>query len=88
MGKTITCKQAVDYISKKEDGKLSAAQRFRLWQHLAICSICRIFYQQNKIIRAAFANQPAEGELSSHDKEQIIQSVLENEQDGSSLEKK
>jgi hypothetical protein len=88
MGKTITCKQAVDYISKKEDGKLSAGQRFRLWQHLAICRICRIFYQQNKIIRTAFSNQSAEGELSDHDKERIIQSVLDNEQNGSSFEKK
>lgn len=88
MGKKITCKQAVDYISKKEDGKLSAGQRFRLWQHLAICSICRSFYKQNKIIRTAFANQPAEGELSDHDKERIIRSVLENEQDGSLFEKK
>lgn len=79
MGTTITCKQAVDYISKKEDGKLSPTKRFRLWRHLAVCSICRIFSQQNKIISKAFSTQQIDKGLSDTEKEIIIQSVLTND---------
>ena len=51
---SITCKQAVDYISRKEEGKLSTAQRFALWQHLAICTFCRAFNRQNRLLRSVF----------------------------------
>ncbi len=46
----INCKTAVEYISKKEEGKLSLVQQFHLWRHLAICYLCKRFDKQNKII--------------------------------------
>lgn len=74
----ITCKRAVDYISKNEEGKLSATQRFALWRHLAICSLCRIFSSQNKIIAKAMASEP-EGGLTESEKENMIKSILKND---------
>ncbi|TAH09833.1 MAG: hypothetical protein EAZ12_05720 [Sphingobacteriia bacterium] len=71
----ISCKTAVDYISKKEEGKLSLFQRFQLWRHLAICYLCKRFEQQNKIIINSlkihssnnFVNEP----LKTEDKKSI-----------------
>ena len=47
---SISCKQATDYISKKEEGKLSITQRYMLWKHMAVCYLCKRFYKQNKQI--------------------------------------
>lgn len=33
----IDCKTAVDYISKKEEDKLTFIQKYHLFCHLAIC---------------------------------------------------
>lgn len=75
----ITCKQATDYISKKEEGRLSASQRVALWRHLAICSLCRLFSRQNKMMSQA-ARQSGQSTslpaLSPEEKEQIIKEVL------------
>lgn len=73
----ISCKQAVDYISKNEEGKLSVPQRLRLWQHLGVCSLCRTFNRQNKLLGSLFAKRPAgtvDG-LTAADKEAIIQAL-------------
>ncbi|MEO8770820.1 MAG: hypothetical protein ABI402_12060 [Ferruginibacter sp.] len=47
---SITCKEAINYISKKEEGKITKTQRFELWKHMVICRICKIFHRQNKEI--------------------------------------
>ena len=74
----ITCKQAVHYISKKEEGKLSATQRFALWRHLAICSLCRIFSQQNKTIAKAIKEADDSGTaLRVEDKEAMMKNILD-----------
>jgi hypothetical protein len=78
MSRKISCKQAVDLISKKEEGKLSSAQRFALWRHLAGCSLCRIFSVQNKIMGAAMSREEGQG-LTSQEKEAIIKAVLKTE---------
>ena len=73
----ITCKQAVDYISKKEEGKLSATQRFALWRHLAICSLCRMFSAQNKTIIKAMRRQgDGEASLTQEEKESMIKNIF------------
>lgn len=77
MSAKITCKQAVHYISKKEEAKLSAVQRFALWRHLTECSLCRIFSVQNKIIKKALAQRETK-DLTPAEKEAIIKSVLES----------
>lgn len=46
----ISCKEATYLISKKEEGKLTLAERLKLSVHLAICSICRAFEKQSKFI--------------------------------------
>ena len=77
MGGNISCKKAVDYVSKKEEGKLSSGQRFALWRHLKECSLCRIFSVQNTIIGKAIA-QTETKELTLAEKAAIIKSVLES----------
>lgn len=77
MNANISCKQAVDYISKKEEGKLSATQRFRLWKHLASCSLCRVFSVQNKVIAKAYQLQEDEQkQLTATEKQTMINAVL------------
>ena len=77
MAKGITCKQAVDYISKKEESRLSAVQRFQLWRHLAVCSLCRIFSRQNSIIIKALKNSSdTRADLSDQQKQEIIASIV------------
>jgi predicted anti-sigma-YlaC factor YlaD len=78
MSGKISCKQAVDYISKKEEGKLTTGQRFKLWRHLAECSLCRIFSVQNKIIAQAMAQKESR-ELTVTEKEALVKAVLEAE---------
>lgn len=77
MKDNITCKQAVNYISKKEEGKLTAWKRFQLWKHLAGCSLCRTFNIQNKVIAKALSGYktPA-ATLTQEQKTEIAQAVL------------
>jgi hypothetical protein len=76
--KTISCKEAVEFILKKEEGKLSLMNRLSLWRHLIICSLCAIFYKQNKLINdSARHRKENHYHLSPGDKEQIIRNVIE-----------
>lgn len=73
----ITCRQAVDYISKKEEGKLSATQRFALWRHLAICSLCRMFSAQNKMMIKAMQHQDDNNaQLTPEEKESMVSNIM------------
>ncbi len=78
----ISCKQVVDYISKKEEGKLSASQRFALWQHFAICRFCRAFNRQNKLLASIFKGRPAAFSMTVEpvNKEAIIEALAKAEQ--------
>lgn len=76
--KSISCKEAVHYILKREERKLSLLERVRLWQHLAICSLCRIFFAQNKLInQTQQQRQEEQHSLSVEEKEEIIRNVLD-----------
>ena len=78
--KPISCKEAVHYILKKEEGKLSIPERISLWRHLAVCSLCRIFSQQNKIINIAMKRKRDRTlTLSEEEKEHIIKNVLDEQ---------
>lgn len=78
--KTITCREAVDIILKKEEGKTSFLQRLALWRHLAICSLCKIFQKQNQLINEAFKEKHKKNfKLSNEEKENIIRNVLEED---------
>jgi hypothetical protein len=75
----ISCKEATDFISRKEEGKLSFRQRWQLWQHLAVCSFCKLFYKQNKIFSnsASHLHEHTNATLSQEQKEYLIK-ALEN----------
>ena len=75
----ISCKEATDFISRKEEGKLSLRQRWHLWQHLAICKFCKYFYKQNKIIAetAGHLQEHPDAKLTAEEKESLIK-ALEN----------
>lgn len=74
MKNDITCKKAVDLISKKEEGRLSAWQRFQLWKHLTVCSLCRNFLKQNKLFGSVQGN--TFHKLSESDKQEISDAVF------------
>ena len=76
MNITITCKKAVDYISKKEEGKLSVLQRVQLWRHLAVCNLCRRFADQNDTINAMFKKHVSHHHLTDDEKKNIAGAVL------------
>lgn len=75
----ITCKEAVDFISKKEEKKLSILQRFQLMRHLAVCSLCRLFEKQNKTMISSFSKPTGEQNnfLTPEEKEDIIKTMQE-----------
>ena len=74
----ITCKNAVDYISRKEEGKLSFWKRVQLWRHLMVCSLCRRFAKQNSDIGRMFNSVP-DRRLTEEEKKVIADSVLGNQ---------
>ena len=76
----ISCKTAVDYISKKEEGKLNFIQKYHLFRHLAICYICKRFEKQNKEITTIFKSSASKeiDTLKQSDKEVIINALEEN----------
>lgn len=75
----ITCKQAVDYIAKDEEQKLTMFQRFQLKWHLASCYLCRFFQHQNNIMNEGLKeHQHPEEEavsLTDTEKQHIIEKL-------------
>lgn len=77
---SISCKQATDYISKKEEGKLTLFQRYQLWRHLAICSLCKRFDKQNKQMLANITqhrDQETATELPGKHTEAILRALVD-----------
>ncbi|MEJ1238070.1 hypothetical protein WBG78_08075 [Chryseolinea sp. T2] len=78
--KRISCKEAVELILKKEEGRITFFQRISLSRHLLICSLCRIFSLQNSHINSAMSRKGADQlTLSAEDKEKIIRKVLDDD---------
>jgi flagellar biosynthesis/type III secretory pathway chaperone len=75
----ISCKEATNYISQKEEGKLTLRQRWQLLQHLAICTFCRLFNKQNKIFikSVPHLHKHTNASLTTQQKESMI-AALEN----------
>jgi hypothetical protein len=75
----ISCKQATDFISRQEEGKLTFRQRLQLWQHLAVCTFCRLFSKQNDILvkNAGHLHEHTGATLTPEQKESLIK-MLEN----------
>lgn len=80
--KSISCKDAVTLILKKEEGKLSLRQRLSLWRHLAICNLCRIFSSQNHLMNLTMkSRQHKQTTLSQVEKETILRNVVNQRND-------
>lgn len=73
----INCKQAGEYVSQREEGRLSFSKRMQLLLHLAICSFCRLFVKQTRLMKqcSAHACNNCEESLSSEEKQQLIQNL-------------
>jgi len=76
----ISCKEATNYISQKEEGRLSLRKRWQLWQHLAVCTFCKLFYHQNKTLmkNIPHLHEHEEAALSSRQKESLIAALEKN----------
>ncbi|HMP06831.1 MAG TPA: zf-HC2 domain-containing protein [Lacipirellulaceae bacterium] len=55
---TLSCREASRLISESLDRQLSTRERWALRIHLAICSACRQFARQIKLLRDALTNAP------------------------------
>lgn len=72
----ISCKKATTFIVKKEEGKLTIKQRLQLWLHLSICSFCKLFLKQNKLISSHLHNNSRLiAFLSQSDKTKMIELI-------------
>ncbi|MCU0320787.1 MAG: hypothetical protein MUE72_00140 [Chitinophagaceae bacterium] len=74
----IDCKTATKIISQKEEGRLSLKQRIQLIYHFYICSVCKLFYKQNKVLikSVPLMQKKSSAVLSPIEKQQMIE-VLE-----------
>lgn len=76
---SITCKQATDYISKKEEGKITMLQRYQLWRHVAVCSLCKLFYKQNKLLVSSLKQASAYEETLANEEKAAMIKMLEQD---------
>lgn len=67
----INCKEATFLMSKKEEGKLSLIEKFKLSIHTRMCAICKKFEQQTAAISIESKHIKAEGKLPSFSRENI-----------------
>jgi hypothetical protein len=73
----ISCKEATQFILKKEEGKLTVMQRLQLWFHLVLCVFCTLFFKQNKILRhsASHLHAHTQATLSAAEKKALIDAL-------------
>lgn len=73
----ISCKEATNFISQKEEGKLSLRQRWKLWQHLAVCTFCRLFNKQNNIFikSAPHLHEHTHATLTEEQKQSLVEAL-------------
>lgn len=73
----INCKKSTEFVLQKEEGSLSANQRFQLFSHLAICKLCWLFAKQSSIINKAFRkNTTIENmHLTNKEKDELFKNV-------------
>lgn len=71
----ISCKKATYLVSKKEEGKLSWIESIQLRSHMTICSLCRLFEQQSKLIAKHAKHMHGETPLPEDQKKKIEQAL-------------
>lgn len=75
----ISCKEASFLGARKEEGKLTFSEKWKLGMHMAMCGICKIVSLQNKFV-ALHARQVEQNiseniSLPPQDKEEIKQQL-------------
>lgn len=79
----IRCKQAVDFVSKREESKLSGVQHVQLQFHLLICKWCRRFAQQNNyIVQAMDQYKEKETAVLTEGEKDVMVRRMQEEQGG------
>ena len=74
----ITCRDATNFISQKEEGKISFNHRIKLAIHLLICKFCKLFYKQNKFLTQNFQNIRTEDSLTEEEQTKLTRTIEEN----------
>ena len=47
----LSCKEAVQFISRSLDRRLNLSQKLRLFRHLLVCAVCRRYRRQVGLLR-------------------------------------
>lgn len=70
----ITCKQATEFVIKRQEGKLSLKNRYLLWVHMGICSFCKLFKIQADFIakNSRHMHEHIDEVLTPEEKEKMI----------------
>ncbi len=78
----ISCKEASFLISKKQETKLSATERLKLFLHLRICNTCKLFKKQTEfllsVLSANKSTRNTSDKLSETAKEKITKRLEDN----------
>ena len=53
IGHVINCKEATRFVSRSQDARLSAFERWKLRMHLKVCAKCSRFVEQLAFMREA-----------------------------------
>lgn len=67
----ISCKESTFLTAKKEEGKLSFAEKLKLMFHISMCKYCRRFEKQSSEIGKESRNINAEDPLPDLAREKI-----------------
>jgi len=71
----ISCKQATFLLSKKEEGKLTWMQWWRLSLHLVLCKVCKLFEIQTNFITHHVAHQQVDASMADTKKQEIAEQL-------------
>lgn len=74
---TITCQHATLLMSKHEEGKLTWLQRLQLRMHVGICSWCKLFELQTRIItkQAKHTHEQVTLQMPTNTKQQLMETM-------------
>lgn len=73
----ITCKEATLISIKNEEHSSSVSEIIRFRIHLLICSFCRLFNKQSKILNQHLKSIYLHTELSADEKLKLIEKIKE-----------
>jgi hypothetical protein len=72
----MNCKEATALSVRRAEEKISVADQLRLKLHLFLCSYCKIFDRQNKLINILLQNRSNNKPLSTEEKEVLKSTII------------